>query len=86
MTTRIKYHKTSSGLTSNYLTNYEGKRFIVFIHTISKTHFNLYISNEKHDMVESYSVNNLPAAKRLARNLITIKYNVRLNEEIRPRG
>jgi len=86
MTTRIKYHKTSSGLTSNYLTNYEGKRFIVFIHTISKSHYRTVILDEKHDAVEVQLTETLELAKRNARWILMNKYNVRLNEEIRQGG
>jgi hypothetical protein len=86
MKTRITYHKTPSGLTSNYLLNYEGKRFLVFIHFVSKTQYRLIIINEKQDVTEIHNINTLALAKRTARLLLLNKYNVRMNEEIRQGG
>jgi len=88
MTTRIKYHKSGKNYTSNYLTNYEGKRFLVMIHyyIVDNGFYRTMILNESGDVVDSVVEMSSSSAKRTARQLLINKYNVRLNEEIRPRG
>lgn len=86
--TRIKYHKSGKNYTSNYLLNYEGKRFLVFIHyqDILKEPYRMAISNESGDIIEIEYLVTSALAKKQARSLLINKYNVRLNEEIRPRN
>ncbi len=84
--TRIKYHKDGKNLTSNYLLNYEGQRYLVMINKdTTYNYYTLHILNNN-DVVFKYSYTSLPSAKRVARQLLINKYNVRLNEEIRPRS
>lgn len=85
--TRIKYHKSGKNYTSNYLLNYEGKRFIIFIHkTIGSHEYYMSIVDEKGNALENTVCDTSVIAKKQARSLLINKYNVRLNEEIRPRS
>lgn len=88
MTTRIKYHKSGKNYTSNYLTNFEGKRFLVMIaaYPNGTLPYLFHILNESGDAIEREYTKSSAHAKRLARHLLINKYNVQLNEEIRPRG
>lgn len=77
MTTRIKYIRYESMLISKTLLTYEGKRIFVQIDSDK-----LYIAQGL-NILEEISHNNINKAKRIARDLLINKYNVRLINESR---
>lgn len=88
MTTRIKYKREGKNFTSKYLTNFEGKRFQVYIDRVPsgiRSGIYLIILDQEGNVLDRVYATSVLLAKRKARELLINKYNVQLNEEIRPR-
>lgn len=87
MMTRIKYHKSGASYVSNCITNYEGSKFVIFIHNHKEYGYSeLHIVDNKGNAIESIKTLTIAQSKRKARYILINKYNVRLIEEIRPRS
>lgn len=83
MITRIKYIKSGKNLTSNYIQNFEGKQFIIFIHTQPNRKALLSIVAKGGDVVFRYTCKTVSSAKRVARNTLISNFGVNLIEEMR---
>lgn len=81
MTTRIKYTRSGKNYTSNYILNFEGKRFIVFIH--HNAQYTLSIVNEAGDVVYQSTTETSNKAKRIARKYLINNLGVNLIDEVR---
>lgn len=82
--TRIKYHKDGKNYISEYLTCYDGKKLLVFIHyNIVYSYYTMSIVDIKGKEVENDKYSDISVAKRKARDLLINKYNVRLVNEVR---
>lgn len=81
--TRIKYTETNKGiLVSPVFINFEGKRFRITLYVDGKDVV-VTIKNHTNKIIEAEFVEGLSKAKRVARDKIINKYNVRINHEVR---
>lgn len=87
MTTRIRYTKVGNRLISSEFVNYIGKRYQVDIHPAKSdpSKYSMAILQGKDVIHLHLGIRSLAEAKRIARRTLTNVFDVRLNNEIRPR-